>query len=366
MSPFKILHVIPNLAKGGAQRLVVSICNELAKNSKYQVKLIIFSDVNKFKKDTKNVDIQCLQINFKTRFLFKFSSYDIQKLNKAIEDFSPDVLHSHLFEADLLCRIKTLKKVKYFSHLHDHSYKSYQFLKNTLNKKNLTKIHDNLFLDKLFVKSKNTFICVSQEFLNFYSKKVKRLNLKMYSIYNCVDYNKFSGKAREIEHKEINLINCARNIEVKNQQFLIDVMNFIVYKKKITNVKLTILGDGELHDFLKNKTRSLNLESYISFPGMVKDVEKHYKESDIYLHSGLDGIFGISTLEAVVSGLPIIGLRGLIDDEIIKNEINALVYEKNNLNLFVDGIFKLFNDKTLYKRISENNLILGKKFSPEN
>ena len=131
-------------------------------------------------------------------------------------------------------------------------------------------------------------------------------------------------------------------------------------------MKLTILGDGELHDFLKNKTRSLNLESYISFPGMVKDVEKHYKESDIYLHSGLDGIFGISTLEAVVSGLPIIGLRGLIDDEIIKNEINALVYEKNNLNLFVDGIFKLFNDKTLYKRISENNLILGKKFSPEN
>ncbi len=362
----RILHVIPSLIRGGAQRLVVSICNNLEKNPKYDVKLIIFRNINKFKEDTKNINIEHVKINYKTSFLFKFNSYNIQKLNNSIENFNPDILHTHLFEADIICRINPYNNIKYFSHFHDHTYKLNQFLINPFRKKNLTKIHDILFLEKLFVKSENTFICISKEFFNFYSKKSRRLKLKIHKLYNCVDYNKFKGVKRQISNKEIKLINCARNIEIKNQQFLIDVMNNIVHENKISNVKLTILGDGELHDFLKNKTRSLNLESYISFPGMVKDVEKYYKESDIYLHSGLDGIFGISTLEALASGLPIIGIRGLIDDGIIRNEINALVYEKNNLNLFVEGIFKLINDKLLYKKISKNNLTTGERFSEKN
>ncbi len=43
-----ILHIIPNLRKGGAERLVLDICNALQRHEDVTVKLITFSELNKY------------------------------------------------------------------------------------------------------------------------------------------------------------------------------------------------------------------------------------------------------------------------------------------------------------------------------
>ena len=362
----RILHVIPSLVRGGAERLVVSICNELDKNKNFDVQLIIFSNINEFKEDTKNINIEHIKVEYKTTFFQNFISDDLKVLNKAISKYSPDILHTHLFEADLICRINVNKNIRYFSHFHDHSYNLNQYLLKPFSKKSLVKVHDILFLEKSFLKSKNTFITISSEIDNYYSKKIKRLNLKMKKIYNCVDYEKFKNINVRKSNKKIKLINCARNIPIKNQEFLIDVMKTIVFDENFTDIQLTILGDGVLHNHLKEKTKKLNLENYIIFPGLVADVENHYKNSDIYVHSALDGIFGISTLESIASGLPIVGLRGNSDDEIIKNNINALIVENNDIESFKNCIFRLIENQNLYDEISKNNSDKGESLSSKN
>lgn len=362
----KILHVIPSLERGGAQRLVVSICNEFIINKNFEVKLIIFKNINEYKEDTKKLNIEHIKLEYKTTFFQNFISYDLKVLDKAISKYSPDILHTHLFEADLICRINVNKNIRYFSHFHDQSYNLNQYLLNPFSKRSLVKVHDILFLEKSFLKSKNTFISISSEIDNYYSKKIKRLNLKMKKIYNCVDYEKFKNNNVRRSNKKIKLINCARNIPIKNQEFLIDLMKIIVFNENFTNIQLTILGDGVLHNFLKEKTKKLNLENYIIFPGLVADVENHYKNSDIYVHSALDGIFGISTLESIASGLPIVGLRGNSDDEIIKNNINALIVENNDIESFKNCIFRLIENQNLYDEISKNNSDKGESLSSKN
>lgn len=360
----KILHVIPSLARGGAQRLVITICNELSILEKYEVKIIIFRNINDFEDDTKNLSIEYIKISYKTHFYNKLISNDLKNLDLAIKKFAPDVLHSHLFEADLLCRVNIFKNIKYISHFHSEAYNLNKYLANPFKKSNLLKIHDSLFLEKLFKKSNNTFITISDEYINLYSRKVNRMGLKIKKIYNCIDYEKFSNNmAKNLERKQFKLVNCARNIEIKNQEFLINVMHEFVNLEKIFSFTLTILGDGPLHQKLKDKTKNLKLEKYIFFPGMVSDVETYYKQADLYLHSGVDGIFGISTLEACASGLPVVGFKGNSLNDVIKHKTNALIVENNDSNSFKSAILELTKNRKLYESISKNNVIAGKNFS---
>ena len=44
----RILHIIPRLHKGGAERLCLDICNQLQKRDGVRVRLITFSDENNY------------------------------------------------------------------------------------------------------------------------------------------------------------------------------------------------------------------------------------------------------------------------------------------------------------------------------
>lgn len=360
----KILHVIPSLEKGGAQRLVVSICNELQKSG-YETKIIVFCNNNQFKSETKDLKVEVINLTYKTSFFQQFYSDNINILDKAIRDFSPQIIHSHLFQADLLVRINLFEKAKYFSHLHDHSYLLNIFKIRSLTIKNLIKLHDLIFLNNLFKRSKNTFFSISSEIDNFYKKKINRLGLTMFKVYNCFDQERFKGIQRERKN-EINLINCARCVPIKNQKFLIEVMNTIINDYNYSNIKLTILGDGILFNELKEQIKIFNLENYINLTKMVNDVENYYENAYIYLHSGLDGVFGISTLEAIASGLPIVALKGNSEDEFIINKQNCLLIENNNIEKYKDGILELIENQSLYSEISNNNLNLSQNFSSTN
>ena len=44
----KVLHIIPSLAKGGAERLVADICSNLAKQQLAEVLLVVMSKENEY------------------------------------------------------------------------------------------------------------------------------------------------------------------------------------------------------------------------------------------------------------------------------------------------------------------------------
>ena len=44
----RILQIIPNLKKGGAERLIIDICNQLNSKKNITVKLITFSESNEY------------------------------------------------------------------------------------------------------------------------------------------------------------------------------------------------------------------------------------------------------------------------------------------------------------------------------
>ena len=91
-------------------------------------------------------------IECSTRVLFslrKKTKTTNNHFQKIIEDFKPDVIHSHLFEADIVARSYCKNGVAYFSHGHDNMWQLTK-LKNLkkINKQALTNLIERLWLIK--------------------------------------------------------------------------------------------------------------------------------------------------------------------------------------------------------------------------
>ena len=52
----KILHIIPNLGKGGAERICLNICHQF-QTMGHEVKLIILEDINEYSLISDGIDI---------------------------------------------------------------------------------------------------------------------------------------------------------------------------------------------------------------------------------------------------------------------------------------------------------------------
>ena len=84
----KIVHVIPNLLKGGAERLCIDICNELIKRDGVEVKLVVLSEENLYADLTENIDIVHCPVTFNLS-ISKKNEIDISSYSDFIDSYPP-------------------------------------------------------------------------------------------------------------------------------------------------------------------------------------------------------------------------------------------------------------------------------------
>ena len=90
----KILHVIPTLSSGGAERFVTDLTNELAKNDDCQISLLTLkkeSEENDFYKQELSEKITYINLGTE-KVVFK----DLFKIYRTIKKEKPDIVHYHL------------------------------------------------------------------------------------------------------------------------------------------------------------------------------------------------------------------------------------------------------------------------------
>ena len=109
----KILHIIPSLNKGGAERLALDICNFLSKQEDIEVKMIILHDDIKY--DLSDYTFDIIHVGASVSLsLTGADRYNVSALQSFVDQFAPDVIHSHLFEADIVSRSIDFPSAKWF------------------------------------------------------------------------------------------------------------------------------------------------------------------------------------------------------------------------------------------------------------
>jgi len=134
----------------------------------------------------------------------------------------------------------------------------------------------------------------------------------------------------------------------------------------LNNIKLVILGDGDLKKDLINLSKKLNLEDHIIFEGFVSNPFKYYKNAlFLVMASKFEG-FPMVIIEALCCRLPIVswdfnsGPR-----EIIKNRENGILVENYNKEKLIEAMNLFILDNKLYLHCKENAFSSVKQFSLE-
>jgi len=362
----KVAHVIRSLLKSGAERICIDICNELHKNSTVEVLLIVLDEINEFQDMTKDLNIVYCQSKVRPSILGK-SYIDTSEYEKIILDFKPDIIHSHLFWAEILTREVIYPEVTYLTHCHSNirEFQNFSF-KSLFNKTKLTQFYEKYWLMPKYKICRNNFLVISNDSREYFQKVLPKPIQNIKLLHNAINYELFKRKGpfKPIDSKKIKLINVGSFTKNKNQAFLIKVVSYLV--KKEINVELIFLGKGPEMKNVKNLSVYKELESRIQFKGTVDNVQDYLNDSDIYVHSAIHESFGLVLLEAMAARLPVISIDGKGNRDVVLNGKNGYLINDQNVEEFGEKIISLVNDRELHKNLSSNAFHFAEKFDISN
>ena len=162
------------------------------------------------------------------------------------------------------------------------------------------------------------------------------------------------------EHKII--LTVSRLVEKNDVASLIRAVYILATEHKLP-ATLIIAGAGKLEMDLKNLTKTLNFVKHVIFLGNIKhpEVLKYYAAADIFSRPSLSEGLGVSFIEAMGAGVPVIATPvGGIPDFLRDGETGLFCAVKNPHDLAYK-IKQLLEDRELYERIRENGLKLVKE-----
>ncbi len=197
-------------------------------------------------------------------------------------------------------------------------------------------------------------------FLADWAKKLRGNSKNIVVIPNGVDLKEFSSFAEAsalfkqelgIKETEKVLITTSRLVEKNAVADIIDAMKFLP-----ENTKLLILGVGPEEENLKARTKILNLGSRVMFVGAIGHGKLlvYLKISDVFVRPSLSEGLGISFLEAMAAGIPIIGtpVGGIID--FLKDGETGLFCEVKNPKSIAEKVKLLLANNDLREKIITN------------
>ena len=357
----KILFLIPSLAKGGAERLVLDICNEFQKRPGYQVKLITFHTINEYQFLTNELDFSVIP-SFYIPSLKGKDKIDVSELQAEINQFQPDVIHSHLFETEMVLSAISTTNCKYVVHFHDNMKQFTKLkLKALKSKEALTNFYERKIVLNSYKKKKISIIAIAKDSFDFVKKNMpKKYSCKL--VHNSINLDRFSIQQSKV--KENRLVVIGSLVDKKGQDLAIDIMHEL--HKRNCFVYLDILGEGPNRNMLEAKVKEYKLENFIILHGNVDFPEHFLSKAKIYIHTAKYEPFGLVLIEAMAAGLPLVCTNAKGNKDIIEEEINGYLVNERSATKLADKIELLINDEKLYAKISKSSFESSKKYNIAN
>jgi len=346
MNRKSILIILPSLASGGAEKVILSLVENFDKNL-YNIKLLILCNDGPLKPKINLDNI----INLNTRrFRFAFV-----KIIKEIKFHKPDLILSTFPHITLpLLLFKKLKLINSFIISREPN-----MIDSSLN--NIKFSYILKILLKYFLPTANKII-VSSEVMHkdLIEKGISEKKIKL--IHNPVDdlklrnidcFNRFPGLG-------LRLVYVGRLEYQKGLDRLIPII------KNINNVHLTILGDGSEYKNLNYMVNKLGLRGKVTFNGYSTIVNSYIASADYFvLPSRWEGLPNV-VLESLVLGTPVITfneIEGLLD-LVPHVKKNKLFFCKDELDM--ECLIKNLSNRPDYRNIVLRENLLKKFNTPKN
>ncbi len=146
----------------------------------------------------------------------------------------------------------------------------------------------------------------------------------------------------------------------KNQELLIKTIREL--KSSIPNIKLLLAGEGPMHSIYMKLSFELNVSEEVDFLGYRNDVDELLKMSDVIVASSLREGLPVGVMEALACGKPVVASENRGHKELIENGKNGFIVKRNNIDIFANRIFNLFQNSELYSQMADNAILKIKPY----
>jgi glycosyltransferase involved in cell wall biosynthesis len=215
----------------------------------------------------------------------------------------------------------------------------------------------NIFLFYIIMKFSSRIIAISNAVAEQFPAKSFSKKIKV--IPNGIDLRDFTISSPVLNISKIKpedwLVTVIGTLQVRKAQA--DAISAIkIVKEEIPNIKLVFFGDGgrKYKALLKKLVSKLDLDDAVLFEGRRKDILQIIKCFKVVVVPSIEEPFGRVTIEAMASGLPVIGTNSGGTKEIILNGITGYLIPPNSPEEIAKKIITLYKNPYLIQKYGEN------------
>jgi len=290
---------------------------------------------------------------------FKSDMEAYRKIKQIIEEYKPDIVHTHAAKAGALgrkaafaCNVPVVVHTfhghvfhSYFGKLKTHLYKLIErrlakkssgiVAISDLQKKELVEIH------KICPSEKINVIPLGFDLGKF------RVNIAENRIQTRLNFG--------IGEDQIAVAIIGRLAPIKNHRFFFQVVENLL-EKGIKNAKFFVVGDGECVEQLREIQSKINQKygEFILFSSWIKDIDKFNAGMDVICLTSDNEGTPVSLIEAQACNVPVISTDvGGVRDIVLEGETGFII-QKGDLKGFSEKLGILIENDEIRKKMSQN------------
>lgn len=344
-----ILYLITELETGGAEKILFDLSTSLDRK-KYCVSVASLDGrgiyANKLRKKGIAVFDLKTYVNPVAAFFY---------LRKIIAEFKPDIIHTHLYHANIFGRIAAINtgiKVVSTCHIAERRNVPFRFIIDRLTR---------------FLAEKE--ICVSAAVKNFQITKMGDKKNFYEIIHNGIDIEKYKPLPNKETFKQKYGLTDNRIVvgflgrfdRQKGCDILLQALNS--EKLSETDFSVIIGGYGEDKQLLINLAGKLSVGKRPIFAGIIDNPAEFLNCLDIcVIPSRWEG-FGLVAVEAMACGCAVIANDIDSLPEIINNNENGLLFPVENADTLAEKIVYLLTNPQVFDKIRASAISSAENFS---
>lgn len=326
----RILQVIPTLDTGGAQKLLEDLIPLIKRGN--EIRVVVYQKTGSpIEKHIEESGVPVYNLGISKR-----SPKAIFRLRKFIKD--TDIVQLHLFPNQYFAWIANLglhKPLVFTEHSTFNKRRNHKFLRK---------------IEKRIYGKMNKVVCISDAVRKslIHWLEIQQGDSKCEVISNGINLHEFiSAIPQDPEklfgRKGIPILMISRFTDSKDHETVVRALPHIKNK----DVFMVFVGDGENKKRIENMATECGLKGSIIFLGQREDVPILIKSAKLGIQSSHWEGFGLSALEMMAGGLPVLAsdVKGLKD--IIRDQ--DLLFEKGNERDLANKINRILDDEGYYE-----------------
>jgi N-acetyl-alpha-D-glucosaminyl L-malate synthase BshA len=162
--------------------------------------------------------------------------------------------------------------------------------------------------------------------------------------------------------REKTLMHISNMREVKRMQ---DVVRTFAKVREKLPARLVLVGDGPDRPLAEREADALGVGSAVRFLGKVEDVAAALRWADLYLLPTQVESFGLSALEALATGVPVIGVDAGGLPEVVENGVSGVLCPPGDVDGMAAGALALLEDPRRWAAASAAARVRAREFATE-